>query len=606
MSVKINIYGGGLSGLSTAFELSKYDFDITIYEQEEINGGFAKSKYINNLPTEHSWRAYGPFYYNTFDLFKKIPINNICNNNITNIYNIDDIKNHNTKDDMWCYYKNNVYNITELINIHPYGLLILQAGSNDLEQVFKTISCNNYTEILEILDTYIIGYIEINNKNAFNNLIKLDFYYLFNNININNRLTHYYDYMYIIYLLLKVNLSNNRQDIYFTEQLMPLLKNKIHINTFNYCCDYLVGLFGFNKHTISLGHFAKMLEFYYNSRFNKWSIMNKPTNDAFIDSLVDILKRNNVKINNKYILNKINVKDNIIINCIVNNQIVNADIHIFCLNPYNFQTILNNSNIINNYDNLNIINNQISFRIGFNTKLKLQSNIDINANGYILIDSPYNITFYSQTDAWSLNYITNNNIKTLLSGTILQPYNKGILYNKSALLLNIEELKEEIKHQFINSIEFINIIKNNNNLYELSLLDFIYIEIYDDWYFDNNTKLLTPKNKQWCNTFTNESYRPSQISYLLNGYIGGAHTQTTTNIWSMESAIESSKIISNIILKKYNKPLTYIYNHNSNNILTNLIKTSDDILYIFNLPHILDIFIIIISIIISINMIIKN
>ena len=271
-----------------------------------------------------------------------------------------------------------------------------------------------------------------------------------------------------------------------------------------------------------------------------------------------------------------------------------------------FQTILNNSNIINNYDNLNIINNQISFRIGFNTKLKLQSNIDINANGYILIDSPYNITFYSQTDAWSLNYITNNNIKTLLSGTILQPYNKGILYNKSALLLNIEELKEEIKHQFINSIEFINIIKNNNNLYELSLLDFIYIEIYDDWYFDNNTKLLTPKNKQWCNTFTNESYRPSQISYLLNGYIGGAHTQTTTNIWSMESAIESSKIISNIILKKYNKPLTYIYNHNSNNILTNLIKTSDDILYIFNLPHILDIFIIIISIIISINMIIKN
>ena len=134
----------------------------------------------------------------------------------------------------------------------------------------------------------------------------------------------------------------------------------------------------------------------------------------------------------------------------------------------------------------------------------------------------------------------------------------------------------------------------------------LYIEIYDDWYFDNNTKLLTPKNKQWCNTFTNESYRPSQISYLLNGYIGGAHTQTTTNIWSMESAIESSKIISNIILKKYNKPLTYIYNHNSNNILTNLIKTSDDILYIFNLPHILDIFIIIISIIISINMIIKN
>ena len=28
------------------------------------------------IPTEHSWRGYGPFYYNTFDILKQIPVEN--------------------------------------------------------------------------------------------------------------------------------------------------------------------------------------------------------------------------------------------------------------------------------------------------------------------------------------------------------------------------------------------------------------------------------------------------------------------------------------------------------------------------------------------------
>ena len=67
--MNINIYGGGLSGLVTAFELSKHkDYNITIYEKDSILGGMSKSKYINNIASEHSWRGYGPFYYNTMDI----------------------------------------------------------------------------------------------------------------------------------------------------------------------------------------------------------------------------------------------------------------------------------------------------------------------------------------------------------------------------------------------------------------------------------------------------------------------------------------------------------------------------------------------------------
>ena len=46
------------------------------------------------------------------------------------------------------------------------------------------------------------------------------------------------------------------------------------------------------------------------------------------------------------------------------------------------------------YDKLNPINNQIGFRWGFNKKIDFK----INNGGFVLVDSPYNITFYPQED----------------------------------------------------------------------------------------------------------------------------------------------------------------------------------------------------------------
>ena len=73
----IVIIGAGLAGLTTALELVNNGFNVIIYEKDNIAGGMAKSKRINGIPTEHSWRGYMSFYYNTFDILKKIPYNNI-------------------------------------------------------------------------------------------------------------------------------------------------------------------------------------------------------------------------------------------------------------------------------------------------------------------------------------------------------------------------------------------------------------------------------------------------------------------------------------------------------------------------------------------------
>ena len=55
----------------------------------------------------------------------------------------------------------------------------------------------------------------------------------------------------------------------------------------------------------------------------------------------------------------------------------------------------------------------------------------------------------------------------------------------------------------------------------------------------------------------------------------------------MESAIESGKMVSNILLKKYNKPLANIHKHSSSMCIKPFQKI-DNLLYKLHLPQLLD------------------
>ena len=72
----ISLYFVGISGLTLAHELVKRDFKILIIEKDNDFGGMARSRNEgNSIPSEHSWRGYGPFYKNTFQIMKDIPFN---------------------------------------------------------------------------------------------------------------------------------------------------------------------------------------------------------------------------------------------------------------------------------------------------------------------------------------------------------------------------------------------------------------------------------------------------------------------------------------------------------------------------------------------------
>ena len=91
-------------------------------------------------------------------------------------------------------------------------------------------------------------------------------------------------------------------------------------------------------------------------------------------------------------------------------------------------------------------------------------------------------------------------IYSLSSRSGLSFTNNGFLQKKSALSLTIEELKQEIVEQFMRSNEFLQLVKEKNENYNLTKKDFVYVEIYDDWYYDKKAELLK-KTIGFCMAF---------------------------------------------------------------------------------------------------------
>jgi len=605
MKKNIIIIGAGISGLSTAHKLVNKGFNVEIYEKEDIIGGMARGKLDKDeVQIEHSWRGFGPFYHNLYEIMKEIPLNGIEH---FSSYTIDEISKHDSIDDLWTYYEGNVYDITDYVDEHPGGSIILNCGGKNLSDVWKEYGYewhkkNDY--VMDVLEEYKIGTIaehftdKNDNNNIYSNLNKDNIsFYLFNNKDekYKNPSINWKDYLFLTHIYLKVITSDKRKKKYMKRKLVDYLKNNISKQSFDYIVNFLSGPgYGLDINTLSVGHFFHFIELCLNegSKWNDWKTLNGPIDEAWFKPWYNYLKNKGVKIYLNSELKKINYTENKInsLEIKINNNLkkISGDDYILCLGPSSLLKVLFISKLKDmgmKYLKFDTVNNQVSFRMGLKKKVNFKKNY-----GFILLDSPYNITFNSCSDHWKdyESFGKNGEIKTLISGTLVRTYQKGSLYNKTALNLTEKELLDEIVHQILSSKQLINFLKEENNGYILSKEDIIYKSIFEDWYERNNK--MRVKNKKWINTINNEEHRIDGKTKFDNLFIGGGHIKTSTNIWLMEGAAESGLIVTNYILKKYKKKLVNVYTHKSNKLIL-FLKNLDNILYKFNLKNIIDILI---------------
>ena len=74
MAKKIIILGGGISGLSCAFDLIQKGFRVEVYERNSVCGGQSRSVKSGRCTVEYAWRIWSSYYRNWFDICKSIPI----------------------------------------------------------------------------------------------------------------------------------------------------------------------------------------------------------------------------------------------------------------------------------------------------------------------------------------------------------------------------------------------------------------------------------------------------------------------------------------------------------------------------------------------------
>jgi hypothetical protein len=531
----IIIFGGGISGLTAAHELIELNYDVTIIERNDIVGGLARTygdEKKKICPYEHSWRAYGRWYQNVYDLMKRIPFNN----------------------------NETVFD----------KLVVLNGGEK---------TCNK--EIPSYEET-------------FSNIS------FFDKIKIYKELINYYTSCS----------ERNRKDYSEIGLRKYILENGVDKETENKIGKIVGPYLGFDYHNASLYDSLYCFEMITNNsdEENTFNITSLPTNYCWFDPWLKYLiskglniKLNNevksLNINNNNEITSINVYDKI-------NKITNelkSDYYINCTGPEVLTQLLMPYRL---YPSIKPFLNDI--------KTVAQNGRQIQLSIYYYLDkkvflSNKNTLAYLPNTPWLLMVLPTGHIwgdehlskfckkeiKEIISVGICEPYVDGLKIKKPWSKCTVDEIREEAWYQLINDNDFKNnnCIEDNLDLKNVNIIDF---KMWDSYKFkDGKIDTYEPK---WANNINTILYRPKPKTPINNLFVGGAYSDTTTGVYSMESAAESGKIAAKELCK-YDKKEENIYLFKKEpNKFTILIRSIDYFLYKNNLPKFITFLIILILI----------
>lgn len=594
--ISVAIFGGGIAGLSAAHELSKIpNITVHLYEASDSLGGQAKSyRDENGNPSEISWRGYGGFYKNIFEIMKEIPSPTSKGKSVYDTELSMPIQFLFVKDIIRkCNYKNtkepwewwNSISYKEKLILLLYFLRITSCDKRS--QYYTTINaskviksfCSNHT--YSFLTSLIGPWIGIDPQRC--------------------SLWHYFNFFRMIQY--------------------PNISNPFHHNTIQECKE------GLYNPSIVKEISCKSSNINWNQGSgDRWLVMRRPTSESWFNSWENLLKNRNIIIHkncslvsiipkNKKVITSVVVKDDIDvvpgIDLSISN-IIKHDYYIIATTPFSVDKIVQNSNnIIKNDSQLRMFQNlvkdgphiQISFRIGFPQIIKLPQQYI----AFILPDSEFNITLYFQNNIWYDDVFLGPNIKTLISGTACVSYNKGKLYSKTATECSFIEFKKEILYQIYRCDYFNDIISKSNDGNHISKFKIAHFEVWKGWHFrDGFIPFHQDYNeKKWVNSTNTDKWMPTTKTSFENLFLAGAHIKSSVDLYSMETACATGRDSAFEIIKRlvYNKKINVsnkslmIYNINRP-IIYNFLGKLDNLLYSFNLPNIIDISLIMILILV--------
>lgn len=267
---------------------------------------------------------------------------------------------------------------------------------------------------------------------------------------------------------------------------------------------------------------------------------------------------------------------------------------VFCINPFSFREVLRVSGLESATPELRKCirlvdegpHKQISFVFAFDRQIRLAQKNQV----FAFPNSEFIITLYpldNFLEAGDPYFESDTRRHSLWGGTVTVAYVPSRISGKRAEQLSPEDLLDEIYVQIFRSKELIREIETHNT-YKVSDLQLVRSAIWKEWKYDPDQQLLYSEPK-WVNSLQTYPHRPLQDSGIANMRLGGAHTKVSTDVWSMEGGVESGKKVAQLILGSTVK--VRIFDHSSP-IYLRPFQLVDNWLYRSKLPNILDVLII--------------
>ena len=526
------IFGAGVAGLSAAHELVRLGYKVKLYEANAEAGGFFRSaRTATGIPTEYSWHGMGPWYHNVFDVMQQIPFD-------------------------------------ETGSVYDKGLsrpIDFGVAPDTVGPQFDDASIFAKPKAL--------------------------------------RMT-LWDKVMLCWLLVKAGTANRRTFEYYSklnasEQWRPLLSDtgwKTWRSTFGPWIGsdwtnvslHQVGQF-FRKNCISGPSHQHQADdqgpAWVHGSCQGWLLLRGPSNEYWFDKWVVHLESQGVEFCWGQSLFGLDFdgKDITAAHLESGTQ-VKADIYILAINPFATAQILKRTPELARQDQLSLFeplvqdgpHTQVSFRIGFSEPIAWPQ----ERSAVILADSEFNLTLFAQEQVWSDSVGLGAGIKSLWTGTACAATVPGRIFGLPLVNCTKEQFIEEILAQLLQCQGLNFLIKEANDGHGLDHFSIVEIEVWHEWLFSPTG--IKPNQPKWVNTTNTAPYLPTQATPVPNLLLAGAHTKTTTDLWSIEAAVESGRLAVRAVEPSV-KVISAFYPWH-----VRLVSHLDDVLFAMGAPHLID------------------
>jgi uncharacterized protein with NAD-binding domain and iron-sulfur cluster len=533
----VAVFGGGISGLTAAHEFAKLGYKVKVFEANPDAGGFfrsARREEDQDMPSEYSWHGMGPWYNNFFELIKEIPFDER-----SSLYD-------------------NILSRPVVFGLAPNSGSAHFGDSNtsnvDLENLFSMTSSEKWLWSWLMLKAWCS-----NTRSS----------HTYSTINAKEAWRPY---------LAASTLST------WSSTFGPWVGSDWCHVSFHHVAHFfrkqLVTKYSYRHHGDSEGgpweHKAR----------TGWLLLNGPSSEVWFDKWVDYLKQQKVEFYWQAPLHRLSFEENRITAAALDNgETVQADIYVLALNPFSAANILQRTPLLENISQLNLFkplvqlgpHTQVSFRIGFKEKMCWPR----KRCALVISDSAFNLTLFSQEQAWQQPSSLGKDIQSLWTVTACVSKVPGPVHGLCLEQCTETQFLDEVLFQLKQCHALDDLVKKANSGKSWQEFSIVQIKVWHEWEFSpEGIKSAQPK---WVNSTNTQQYMPQQKTPIPNLVLAGAHTKTTADVWSIEAAVESGKLAAKVF-----EPQVKVISQ-SNFLVFKILGKIDDFLYFFKLPNVLDV-----------------